>query len=207
MSQDASTTRRARPDDAPILAEAQRLIARVPGRLASRPHEIDEAAIRDTIVKVDAHGRGLFLLAEREGRVVGHGLLKAREVAVLAHVVELTLAVHEGHQGQGIGRMLMLELLAWARSNPEVEKVELQVRASNERAVRLYLSLGFAEEGRKSGASSSDRTSTSTTCTWRCGWPRRRFRCPCRDVVPQLTPNPLRNCRASFRQEVTRHDT
>jgi ribosomal protein S18 acetylase RimI-like enzyme len=36
-----------------------------------------------------------------------------------------------------------------ARSNPRVEKVEPQVRSSNERAIALYRSFGFVEEGRK----------------------------------------------------------
>jgi len=43
----------------------------------------------------------------------------------------------------------MNELLGWARSDPRVEKVELQVRSSNEPAIGLYRSLGFVEEGRK----------------------------------------------------------
>lgn len=43
----------------------------------------------------------------------------------------------------------MNELLRWARSNPRVEKVELQVRSSNDGAIALYRSLGFVEEGRK----------------------------------------------------------
>jgi ribosomal protein S18 acetylase RimI-like enzyme len=43
----------------------------------------------------------------------------------------------------------MNELLSWARSNPRVEKVELQVRSSNVGAIALYRSLGFVEEGRK----------------------------------------------------------
>jgi putative acetyltransferase len=59
------------------------------------------------------------------------------------------IAVHEGHQRQGVGRALMNSLLRWARSNPRVEKVELQVRSSNEPAIALYRSLGFVEEGRK----------------------------------------------------------
>lgn len=69
-----------------------------------------------------------------------------------SHVVWLTIAVHEGHQRRGVGRLLMNELLAWARSNPHVEKVELQVRSSNEPAIALYRLLGFVEEGRKTEA-------------------------------------------------------
>ncbi|PCC68123.1 Ribosomal protein S18 acetylase RimI [Nannocystis exedens] len=149
MSSDAASIRNARPEDAPLLAAAERAIARVPGRLASRPDEIDDDAVRRTIVDLEARGRGIYLVAEREGTIAGHAFLEALSLAVTSHVVRLTIAVHEGHQGQGVGRALMHELLRWARSNPRVEKVELQVRSSNDRAIALYRSLGFVEEGRK----------------------------------------------------------
>lgn len=149
MGLDAPAIRNARPEDAPLLAAAERAIARVPGMLASRPDEIVDDAVRRMIVELAERGRGIFLVAEREGTIVGHAFLEALALAVTSHVVRLTLAVHEGHQGQGVGRALMNELLRWARSNPRVEKVELQVRSSNERALGLYRSLGFVEEGRK----------------------------------------------------------
>jgi ribosomal protein S18 acetylase RimI-like enzyme len=145
----AASIRDARPEDAPLLAAAERAIARVPGKLASRPSEIDDDALRDKIVDLEAHGRGIFLVAEEAGTVVGHAFLEPLPLAATSHVVRLTLAVHEGHQRQGVGTALMNDLLEWARSNPRVEKVELQVRSSNEGAIALYRSLGFVEEGRK----------------------------------------------------------
>ena len=42
----------------------------------------------------------------------------------------------------------MIHALQWARTTLKVEKIELMVRATNERAVHLYQSLGFLEEGR-----------------------------------------------------------
>jgi putative acetyltransferase len=141
--------RPARPEDAPRLAAAERAIARVPGRLASRPEEIDDDAVRRSIVDLVERGRGAYLVAERDGELLGHARLEPLGLAVTAHVVRLTIAVHEGHQGQGLGRALMDALLRWARSDPRVEKVELQVRATNDRAIALYRSLGFVEEGRK----------------------------------------------------------
>lgn len=149
MGPDSTAIRHARPEDAPLLAAAERTIARVPGRLASRPDEIVDDAVRRLIVDLEAQGRGIYLVAERAGAIVGHALLEALALAVTSHVVRLTIAVHEGHQGQGVGRALMNELLRWARSNPRVDKVELQVRSSNDRAIALYRSLGFIEEGRK----------------------------------------------------------
>jgi ribosomal protein S18 acetylase RimI-like enzyme len=141
--------REARGEDAPLLAAAERAIARVPGQLAPRPDEIDDDAVRKTILDLHDHRRGMYLVAEHAGTVVGHAFLESLSLAVTSHVVRLTIAVHEGHQRQGVGRALMNELLRWARSNPRVEKVELQVRSSNDRAIALYRSLGFVEEGRK----------------------------------------------------------
>jgi ribosomal protein S18 acetylase RimI-like enzyme len=149
MAPSAPSIRTARPEDAPELAAAERAIARVPGMLASRPEEIDDANILKMIVDLEAHERGIYLVAERGDAIVGHALLESLPLAVTSHVVRLTIAVHEGHQGQGVGRALMDELLRWARASPWVEKVELQVRSSNARALALYRSLGFVEEGRK----------------------------------------------------------
>jgi len=149
QSVDTTAIRQARGEDAPLLAEAERAIARIPGKLASAPTEIDDAAMRRQIVELDDRVHGIYLVAERAGMVVGHAFLEALSLAATSHVVRLTIAVHEGHQGQGVGRALMSELLHWARLNPRVEKVELQVRSSNEHAITLYRSFGFVEEGRK----------------------------------------------------------
>jgi ribosomal protein S18 acetylase RimI-like enzyme len=141
--------RNARSEDAPLLAAAERAIARVPGQLASRPEEIDDDAVRETIVDLNERGRGSYLVAEHAGEIVGHALFEPLALAVTSHVFRLTIAIHEGHQGRGGGRALMDALLGWARSDARVEKVELQVRSSNARAIALYRSLGFVEEGRK----------------------------------------------------------
>jgi RimJ/RimL family protein N-acetyltransferase len=42
----------------------------------------------------------------------------------------------------------MKELMDWAKRTLHVGKIELLVRASNQRAIRLYAKLGFVEEGR-----------------------------------------------------------
>lgn len=149
MALDAPSIRKARPEDALVLAAAERTIAAVPGMLASRPDEIDDDAVRERILDLNDRGRGNYLVAEHAGTVIGHAFLELLSLAATSHVVRLTIAVHEGHQGRGVGRALMDELLRWARSIPHVEKVELQVRSSNERAIALYRSLGFVEEGRK----------------------------------------------------------
>lgn len=57
------------------------------------------------------------------------------------------VAVAPDRQGRGIGRLLMTELLSSA-SQAGIEVLTLDCRGDNERAARLYQSLGFAEYGR-----------------------------------------------------------
>ncbi|MEK7356728.1 MAG: N-acetyltransferase [Bdellovibrionota bacterium] len=143
------TIRSARPEDAPILAAAEREIAKIPGRLASRPEELKDESFFEKVEALSKLDTGLYVVIEVDGKVVGHALLEPHKLASTAHVVSLTIAIHEGAQGQGLGRKLMEYLIAWARGNQKIEKFELQVRSSNARAIKLYESFGFVEEGRK----------------------------------------------------------
>jgi ribosomal protein S18 acetylase RimI-like enzyme len=141
--------RKARTDEAPALAEAERIIARTPGRLASRPEELKDEDFKQKIFALDQSETGLFVVVECHEALVGHAVLEPLKLAVTAHVVSLTIAIHEGCQGRGLGKKLMAHLISWTRAHPQIEKMELQVRSSNERAISLYKSLGFTEEGRK----------------------------------------------------------
>jgi GNAT superfamily N-acetyltransferase len=87
-------------------------------------------------------------VAETAGQIVGHGMLDPLPLAALRHVVHLTLVVHLGWQGRGIGRALLGSLIEWARTAPAVEKIELNVRSSNTSAHTLYVKTGFTEIGR-----------------------------------------------------------
>jgi GNAT superfamily N-acetyltransferase len=66
----------------------------------------------------------------------------------ISHVFRLTIVAHQGFQTQGIGEALMRNLMDWVTRTARVGKIELLVSATNERAIRLYLKLGFIQEGR-----------------------------------------------------------
>jgi ribosomal protein S18 acetylase RimI-like enzyme len=57
------------------------------------------------------------------------------------------VAVAPARQGRGIGRLLMTELISSA-ADAGIEILTLDFRGDNERAARLYQSLGFTEYGR-----------------------------------------------------------
>jgi len=89
------------------------------------------------------------LVAEVDGKVVGlAGIFRGRRPRVL-HLGDLGISVHEAYQGKGVGRALMAALLDAADNWLNLVRVELEVYADNERAIKLYESFGFQHEGRK----------------------------------------------------------
>jgi RimJ/RimL family protein N-acetyltransferase len=64
------------------------------------------------------------------------------------HRGRLGIGVQATYRGFGVGAALLQALLDWATAEPELERVELSVFAHNEGAIRLYHTLGFAEEAR-----------------------------------------------------------
>lgn len=138
--------RKATSNDAKSLVAAEQQTAETPGLLVSRPRELTLDAFEQKLAELDTAGR--YVVAEEEGQVVGHALLDPMPLEAIAHVVRLTIVVHPGFLGQGIGAMLMHDLLDWAQLTANVQKIELLVRATNARAIHLYSKLGFVEEGR-----------------------------------------------------------
>jgi RimJ/RimL family protein N-acetyltransferase len=140
------TIRSAVSTDADSLWDAERRTAMTPGLLAARPGEIPVDVFKAKIGELA--GRGRYVVAELDGAPVGHAFLEPLgALAAISHVFQLTIVVHPGHLGRGIGTTLLKDLLAWAQRDPRAKKVELRVRATNERAIALYRKFGFRDEG------------------------------------------------------------
>ena len=78
-------------------------------------------------------------------KVTGGDLRRTR------HVGRLEIFVDSRHRGGGVGRALMNAAISWAEENPRLQKLSLNVFDDNERAIHVYRSLGFVEEGRRPG--------------------------------------------------------
>jgi ribosomal-protein-alanine N-acetyltransferase len=76
------------------------------------------------------------LVAEVDGEVVGFSVWQA---AAEGEVELLNLAVAEKARRQGVGRALVEAMTG--------KRIWLEVRVSNERAIRFYESLGFVRRG------------------------------------------------------------
>lgn len=79
-------------------------------------------------------------------RVVGWCDIVRRSLEGFRHVGGLGMGVMKDYRGQGIGEQLASAALQGARTIG-LERVELDVYASNNAAIKLYEKLGFAVEG------------------------------------------------------------
>lgn len=91
----------------------------------------------------------LAIIAEYQGEVIGfldfHNGHKERT----KHQGTFGMSVAGIFRNQGVGKALLTVLLEWAKGNPLIEKVCLEVFADHSNAICLYEKFGFAEEGRK----------------------------------------------------------
>ncbi|MGE5508844.1 MAG: GNAT family N-acetyltransferase [Chitinophagales bacterium] len=88
------------------------------------------------------------LVAEVEGKMVGIAKLEVMHRRQ-AHVGNFGINVHDDYQGRGIGKALIEAILDLADNYLNLRRVQLDVWATNERAIRLYERYGFVVEGRK----------------------------------------------------------
>jgi len=84
------------------------------------------------------HKHGVFLVGILQGNVVAYGGVWM--VVDEAHVT--TIAVAEEQRRQGIGQRLMIELMEKAKKAGMVCST-LEVRASNEAAIKMYEKFGY----------------------------------------------------------------
>jgi putative acetyltransferase len=109
--------------------------------------DVPLAARLEFLQKVDMQSLRLVAVAGED--IVGNAGLHVQGASLRrAHVRGLGLAVAPAWQGQGIGRRLLAQALDWADNWAHVLRVELHVHADNDRAIALYRSMGFVEEGR-----------------------------------------------------------
>ena len=78
-----------------------------------------------------------FLVAEKNGKIVGF-ILSAKQSKEELRI--LMLAVKKEYRGQGIGSMLLKELLL---RFPEVRRIYLEVKVGNKKAIKFYKKHGF----------------------------------------------------------------
>ena len=128
------TIRQAQPRDAGDIYEIERLCF---------PDPWSRSAIESELTQ---NLRAFYVVAEREGQIVGYaGLWWIEDEGHITNV-----AVRPGFRNRHIGKGI-IDTLIEHTSKSGIKHYTLEVRASNEAAIKLYEQFGFRVEGRRKG--------------------------------------------------------
>jgi ribosomal protein S18 acetylase RimI-like enzyme len=131
--------------DAPGLAALINAVAAEGELIAAVPGEPDTIEQSSRLISIVLDG-GLTLTLEVDGVPAGHLMVQRRAGSHYAHVGEIAILVSNAQRGAGLGRSLMEMAISWARA-VGLAKLSLRVFPDNQRAIALYRSLGFQDEG------------------------------------------------------------
>jgi RimJ/RimL family protein N-acetyltransferase len=115
----------------------------------TQPHELDitlEQEAQWIKSKIDNESH-LILIAEVDGEVIGQLDFSNGHRERIAHTGDFGMGVRKDFRGLGIGTFLLKALIDWAKVHSELEKINLCVHQTNERAIATYKKLGFQVEG------------------------------------------------------------
>ncbi len=139
------------------ISDADQIVANISAVCAERVYLHTDDFVptdewRDVLVNPVDEGKGrLLIVAEVDGQVVGHlRLFSAWYGTKSRHVGDVGLSIIKSWRERGIGKAMLEYALRWAPI-AKFEKLTATVFATNERAIRLFLSYNFTEEGHRSG--------------------------------------------------------
>lgn len=137
--------------DAEGIVALNRALAEAGAGMVMTPDQVrtvgeEQLRVDDVYRAMSAGEATLCVVAVAGDDVVGTADLRQFVPTRAQHVGVISVGVHPDHQRAGIGRALLEHLVDHARAAGLV-RLELYVRADNERAIGLYRSLGFALEG------------------------------------------------------------
>ena len=96
------------------------------------------SVMKDSLFAAHTRVWGIFHEEEGESELIGFGVISI----ILDESELLDMAIAKDFQGKGYGQVLMDFLVKKAAGNG-AEKMFLEVRASNKRAIHVYKKLGF----------------------------------------------------------------
>jgi ribosomal protein S18 acetylase RimI-like enzyme len=122
-----------------IVAREKKYLAQI----EAAPLERIEDFVRESVANDSAQ-----FVAVADGRVVGWADIFPAWPHAISHCGSLGMGVLPEFRGQGIGRRLLESCIAKAWSKG-ITRIELEVRADNGSAIKLYERFGFAREAVK----------------------------------------------------------
>lgn len=110
------------------------------------PNDIDQE--RKMIKRYLSEKNSIILVAIINNAIVGNIDLTGSWRKKMEHTAMIGMGIHTEWQNQGIGTLLLQNVLDWTRENPVIHLIWLEVYASNISGIALYTKIGFIEVGR-----------------------------------------------------------
>jgi RimJ/RimL family protein N-acetyltransferase len=146
------TVRVARPDDIAAVLDIQRsAILESDDYFVRTPEEFDTSRTEtgNSFVSFLSRENCLWLVAEREGQIIGSLDFHGGEFTRIKHVGSFGMTVRSDYRSHGVGKGLVEMLLLWATTHPYIEKLTTNLFTNNTRAIALLNKFGFQSEGRR----------------------------------------------------------
>ena len=105
------------------------------------PEDFEKVIYEDRIAE-----RTLFLVAEVKGKIVGFTRCEGSKLSRFKHKAEFGICISKEYWGYGIGKVLIENILMHI-DMVGIEKISLTVVQTNTKAIELYKTYGFVEEG------------------------------------------------------------
>ncbi|MDH7447274.1 GNAT family N-acetyltransferase [Aquimarina sp. 2201CG14-23] len=109
------------------------------------PNDIDQE--RDMIEKYQLDTNSIILVAISEEKIIGNIDLSNSVRKKMKHTGMIGMGIHTQWQNQGIGTLLLQNVVDWAKENEILKTIWLEVYASNPSGIALYQKMKFQKRG------------------------------------------------------------
>lgn len=93
------------------------------------------------------HPNSILLIAEYDGKIIGNIDVTGNRRKIMEHTAVIGMGMLKEWRNTGLGTALMQESIEWAKNNPTLELLWLQVYTDNTLGVHLYRKMGFEDIG------------------------------------------------------------
>jgi len=102
---------------------------------------------KDWINSFLTSNNSLLLVAEYEGKIIGNIDLTGSRRKIMEHTAVIGMGMLNEWRNSGLGSALLKQTIEWAKQNPILELIWLQVYTENKLGLSLYRKMGFEESG------------------------------------------------------------